>query len=254
VSVVSITDEMEARRLGPVGLLAVQALKQRALDEELEIRRRIIEDPGPTPEWVERVRAHIRERKPNPRVVVGGEVVSAGKEPMVPRSIDFRRGARAQFEIRLLGQTADHIRAEVNDVAPYGVETGGYLYAHQPNRYFDTAVCLVTGPGPNSRHGRDSLQLSHPHEIESAFPDWLPPENFVRVGDFHSHPNGTPTPSRADMNSWAAILKRRRYFTYVSIIVTPSPGDGSGPQLHGWVTRRDSYGTSFRVEPAHIET
>jgi hypothetical protein len=31
------------------------------------------------------------------------------------------------------------------------------------------------------------------------------------------------------------------------------PGDGSGPQLHGWVTRMDTYGSSFVVEPARIE-
>lgn len=256
MSVVSSTDEMEARRLGPVGLLAVQTLKQRTLDEELAIRQRRIEElevGGPTPEWVQRLQAEFRDRNQNPRVVVGGEVVSAGKERSSGHRIDFRPDARADFEIRLLGTTADRIRAEINDAAPFGVESGGYLYAHQPNRYFETDVCLVTGPGPSSRQGRDSLRLSPPHEIEDEFPDWLPAENFVRVGDFHSHPQGTPTPSRPDMEGWATILKRRRHSTYVAVIVTPSPGDGSGPRFHGWVGRMDTYGTSFVVEPARIE-
>ena len=187
-----------------------------------------------------------------PRVIVGDKVVSAGNEPSSDRSIDFRPNAPAQFEIRLAGQTSDHIRAEVNDVAPYGVETGGYLYGHEPSRYFSSEVCLVSGPGPTSRHGRDSLRLSHPLEVEAEFPDWLPAENFVRVGDFHSHPTGTPTPSRADLEAWAAGLRRQRRSTYVSIIVTPSR-DGYESELHGWVTHMDSYGKRFVVEPARIE-
>jgi proteasome lid subunit RPN8/RPN11 len=202
VSVVSITDEMEARRLGPVGLLPVKTLSARALDHELGVRRRRIEEleaGGPTPEWVKRLQAEFRDRNQNPRVVVGGEDVSAGKEPSSGHRIDFRPDAPANFEIRLLGTTADRIREEISDVAPDGVESGGYLYAHEPNRYFESVVCLVTGPGPSSRHERDSLRLSHVSEVEAEFPDWLPAENFVRVGDFHSHPQGTPTPSRPDM-------------------------------------------------------
>jgi proteasome lid subunit RPN8/RPN11 len=242
VTVVSITDEMYARRLGPVGLVAVAALRRRVIDQELDLRRRVIED-----------QAHARDRNPNPRPIVEATSVPRGKDPSSDRRIDFRPQARADFVIRLDGRTADHIRAEINDVAPYGVETGGFLYAHQPNRHFSTLVCLVTGPGPNSRHSRNRLRLSHPSEVEAEFPDWLPAENFVRVGDFHSHPTGQSTPSRTDMEAWTGTLRQRRQSTYVSIIVTPSPGDGSGPQLHGWVTRMDSYGTSFVVEPARIE-
>jgi hypothetical protein len=189
---------------------------------------------------------------PSDAVVGVHPLLPTHSSPAAP-TIDFRPHARADFEIRLLGQTSDDIRYQVDAAAPYRVESGGYLYSRCTNRHFSSLVCLVTGPGHSSKHGRHSLRLSPAHEVEALFPDWMPAENFVRVGDFHSHPNGTPTPNRDDMQAWASVLRRRRHSTYVGVIVTPSPGDGSGPQLHGWVTRMDSTGKRFVVEPARVE-
>jgi proteasome lid subunit RPN8/RPN11 len=83
--------------------------------------------------------------------------------------------------------------------------------------------------------------------------DWLQRAQLIRVGDFHSHPNGNPQPSAEDRKGWASVLSASGRSRYVGIIVTPSPGDGSGPALHGWVTRTDGAPGRYVCEPARID-
>jgi len=234
--VVSTRDYWVERHYGLAGLRA------RSLDRELEIRRNRIEE----------LQA-IRD-KPEPVAV----------HPLLPTAT-FRKPARIStstfgLTLRRTSIFASPAKRQTTsepkstNVAPHGLESGGYLYAHQPNRHSSTLVCLVTGPGPSSRHGRGSLQLSDPREVEAEFPDWLPAENFVRVGDFHSHPSGCPTPSRVDREAWAGTLRNRRHPTYASIIVTPSPGDAAAHSYtggsRGWTrTERASSSSPHESKP-----
>jgi hypothetical protein len=99
VSVVSITDEMEAKRLGPLGMALVaklRAIVDRDTDRELAKRRRRIEE------------------------LSGREVVPV--HPLLPTSppnskradgIDFRPYGTARFEVSLLGESLHAIRDEL---------------------------------------------------------------------------------------------------------------------------------------------
>jgi hypothetical protein len=123
----------------------VQTLERRALDQELEVRRRRIDELQrlkPEPEWVANVRRRIEENKQNPRVTVGGEVVSERKKPTSDLSIDFRPHVRAHFEIRLLGQTAYRIIDHVNEAGPYG--PGAFIPADEAGEDVTQAMTVST--------------------------------------------------------------------------------------------------------------
>ena len=187
------------------------------------------------------VRKRIETNKQDPEVRVKGVLVEPGK-PSSGRTIDLHPEAPARFEIRLLGQTSQRIIEEVNWMAPDRLETGGHLYSHYANRLASSRVCLVTEPGGGSSHGPHSLRL-----VPAELPDFLRRGDFVEAGCWHSYPNDNGQPSEADLSAWAGasfIGCERSH--YAAIITTPSPGDGSGPVLHGWTMSMDSYGRHFR--------
>ena len=216
MTTVSTTDYWTARALGPAGMLAVEVLGRRARDQELAERARRMEEleriKPPEPQWVKDVRKRIETNKQNPRVTVGGQVVSEGKTPSNGRTIDFRPEAPARFEIRLLGQTSQRIIDEINWMSQDRVETGGHLYSHYPNRLTESLVCLVTGPGEGTLRGRHSLRL-----VPAELADHLRRGDFVEAGNWHSHPNDNGEPSTADMEAWARQLHRMRQFHCVAL-------------------------------------
>lgn len=83
-------------------MLAVEALRRRALDQELAERpRQQLERTKPEPQWVKDLRERIETNKQNPRVTVRGTVIAEGAKPSNGRTIDFRPTAPATFEIRV---------------------------------------------------------------------------------------------------------------------------------------------------------
>jgi hypothetical protein len=160
VSVVSITDEMTARRLGPYGLLAVKVLEQRRVDQELErefaVRRRRRDElqpasvtDGPTPEWVRRIRDRDADKPTRP------------ESSDIAPDVDFRPDREAHFghfDLILGSEAREAIRLELGAASQLEVETGGFLFAHQ-RRLFFADICKASGPAPNSRHGRTSVMV-----------------------------------------------------------------------------------------------
>jgi len=81
-------------------------------------------------------------------------------------------------------------------------------------------------------------------------PEWLDPDGTLRiVGDHHTHPDGSASPSGQDMNSWASNLWKGRTLEFVSIIL--AVGRPSGPSFVGWVTRTVEKGI-YVTEPARV--
>ena len=76
----STTDYWTAKALGPVGMLAVEALRRRALDQELAERPAAeqLERTKPEPQWVKDLRERMETNKQNPRVTVRGTVIAEG--------------------------------------------------------------------------------------------------------------------------------------------------------------------------------
>ena len=161
---------------------------------------------------------------------------TATKKREYPWSVALKPYVRPGFDLHLDGDVCRSIASWFREAAPYGVETGGYLFGHQPLDSSGGVVCIASGPAQNSRHGRHSVSLGSPADVRVEI--GLESEHFRRLGCWHSHPSGAATPSTADMDAWAQYLwarDRQCVFDYLSIIVTPGSG-GLGPEFHGWVT------------------
>ena len=114
-------------------------------------------------------------------------------------------------------------------------------------------IIYASGPGPRIRHARNALELSGPEDCEREFSEWVPRERLVRVGMWHSHPNGGATPSRADLRAWRAGLELTGLDAYLGAIVTPSAHYGyRAGDVHVYVARHDGDGGVY-VEPARVE-
>jgi proteasome lid subunit RPN8/RPN11 len=249
VSVVSATDyfvELQLEKLGPAGRLALNKLSARALDHELAVRRRRMEEleAGPTPEWVRRLRDGDA---PTPRSS------STTDEDVV----DFRPEREAHlgaYELMLSIEAREAIRRELSAAAPLQVETGGFLFAHQ-RRVFFADICHASGPAANSEHGRTSVMVGEVADVRAEFGEFTQWADLKHIGCWHSHPWGDGQPSRADLSVWRQRLEKSGWDKYVGVITTPEDGHGSSmfPRLHGWLLRRDSLKPgNYLCKPARI--
>jgi proteasome lid subunit RPN8/RPN11 len=234
--VVSITDDVVARQLLKSPLLLVEAaLRARVANDELAVRRG---------------RTEANQRRPVPVDEFLPTSIYSTPTP-APTGVEFRPHRRPRFEVRLEGQSVRAIEDEIALVAPYRVETGGFLWSHYPNRLHSSLVCYASGPSRFAKHWRSSVRIGAAADVEADFPDHLKRAELIRVGDYHSHPGGTPEPSRQDREGWVAILKSSGRSSYVGLIVTPGV-DGGGPSIHGWVTRTDGGPGRYVCEPASV--
>jgi proteasome lid subunit RPN8/RPN11 len=238
VSVVSATDyfvERQLEALGPFGRAAIEKLCARALDHELGIRRRRLEEleaasDGPTPEWVRR----IRDPDKPPR---------AERSFDVAHDVDLRPDRAAHygaFDLTLGSEAREAIRSEIGAASPLKVETGGFLFAHQ-RRLFFADICHASGPAPNSRLGRTSVMVGEVCDVPAEFGEFTQRADLKHIGCWHSHPWGDGEPSRADLNVWRTRLEASGWDQYIGVIATPDP-DGHGwafPRLHAWLLKRN---------------
>jgi integrative and conjugative element protein (TIGR02256 family) len=110
-------------------------------------------------------------------------------------------------------------------------EVGGQLFAEfQPGRI---CICLATGPASVDKRSRFWFipdQKRQNAEIQKHFKEQL---HFV--GDWHTHPEPTPTPSGTDLNSMRDCFKQSRHQlkSFVMIIVGQAElPDGLWVSLH----------------------
>lgn len=110
-------------------------------------------------------------------------------------------------------------------------EVGGQLFAEfHPGRI---CICLATGPASVDKRSRLWFvpdQKRQNAEIQKHFKERL---HFV--GDWHTHPEPTPTPSGTDLNSMRECFKQSRHQlkSFVMIIVGQAEfPDGLWVSLH----------------------
>lgn len=114
-----------------------------------------------------------------------------------------------------------------------GLETGGYLHGQVEGSR--VIVRRVTGPGQRSKRGPHSLTL----DMHEAVPWEIAgegEEETMLVGDWHSHPVGSPGPSDRDKTSWMDHWKEDGLESYVGIIAGCFSGefDPTNPALLAW--------------------
>lgn len=137
---------------------------------------------------------------------------SAGiRHPEDRVKIDYRPEWSPRLRVRLTAATRAKIGEVVRHAAPYRVETGGWLYSPYRPRARGVEIVHATDSGPNGKHTRHSVKLSSEEEVDSEFSDVLLraiDNGMRRVGDFHSHPSGSPEPSARDRKGSAFDLLR----------------------------------------------
>ena len=90
--------------------------------------------------------------------------------------------------------------------------------------------------------------------VKRGFPSYL--SHLVEIGGWHSHPGRNGTPSPADMECWADVLRCSRGLPYYVGIIATRAEDGLGwfaPQYSAWVTYQSApRSTLFITKPARI--
>lgn len=112
---------------------------------------------------------------------------------------------RAPIEISAAVLTDMHREAERR----YPAESGGILLGYRyPDRREPIRVITQIGPGPKARHERHRFEPDgawQDAQLELAYEE--SGRTLSYLGDWHSHPRGTGTPSRLDRRTARAIAR-----------------------------------------------
>jgi len=143
---------------------------------------------------------------------------------------------------------------EANRRYPY--ETGGILMGYyEPNG--EGTVTEIIGPGPRAKHRRSSFEPDYDfQEKEVAAVYGKSMSQYTYIGDWHTHPNGTGTLSKADRTTMQGISRcpKARCTTPIMLLLVGNPRMWL-PQL--WeLSEDDSHrGIELRVsEPGNSQT
>jgi len=100
-------------------------------------------------------------------------------------------------------------------------EAGGQLFARIDGHRI--VVCEATGPKPEDKRGRTFFEPDR--RSEQAEIDTLFARDLHYVGDWHTHPEGSPTPSARDHVTMASRvrLSRHRLAGFLFVIVGQLP-------------------------------
>lgn len=110
-------------------------------------------------------------------------------------------------------------------------EAGGQLFARIDGQHI--FLCEATGPRPNDRRGRTFYEpdrRSEQAEIDAMFARGL-----HYIGDWHSHPERSPSPSARDNLTMASRVRLSRHSLggFIFVIVGQfSPPDGMAVVVH----------------------
>lgn len=113
-----------------------------------------------------------------------------------------------------LGQISFHIRAEALATFDahrqrrfYQREAGGQLFARIRESKWE--IIAATGPRSRDRRSRFSFRPHRASEQEEIFAQHA--RGLDYIGDWHTHPEDTPTPSPDDLTSIAEIVRRSKH-------------------------------------------
>lgn len=118
-----------------------------------------------------------------------------------------------------------------------GLETGGLLLGHGPDLGDHIQVVEAGDPGPTAQREPAFFLRDLGHAQVLAERAWER-ENAIWVGEWHTHLTDNPTPSLADLSTYAGLLQSTglEFEVFLSLIVTPHSDSGwQEPQIWPWV-------------------
>lgn len=91
-------------------------------------------------------------------------------------------------------------------------EAGGILLGRLLNNSDDAIIDRITEPGPGDERRRFSFKRGLRRSQESVNAVWHETSGSVNyLGEWHTHPEEIPTPSRVDIDDWVRIIKHARF-------------------------------------------
>ena len=104
----------------------------------------------------------------------------------------------------------DHIETMANHVAKsFPLETGGIIVGYYTEDLSQAVICLITGPPPDSVHGRYTFKRGT-KGLKEILKNAQSEKQFY-LGEWHLHPNGTTEPSCQDVNQMKDIAGSKAY-------------------------------------------
>jgi proteasome lid subunit RPN8/RPN11 len=170
-------------------------------------------------------------------------VTSVGRGQVRPAQL--REGAAAGRLAVTLTESAR--RDLVDQIADYcdGREVGGALYGHRAGGTI--VVDYVGGQNPDYVYRTSgSTEIVPDYCLE--FQDWLREIGSASrwLGDFHTHEEEHPQPSRNDLKAWKGLHDSQGHGIWVGLIATPDYREREwrwlAPTLHAWVASRSAGG------------
>lgn len=108
------------------------------------------------------------------------------------------------FDSAVLATFAGHAQ-----LAPNATECGGILLGMV--RGNNLQVTEATTPFPRDKQKRFCFERTPYGHRKIAAARWLSSSGLVRyLGEWHTHPEDTPSPSEIDRNEWATLAARRK--------------------------------------------
>lgn len=143
------------------------------------------------------------------------------------------------------------IVAEAYRVFP--LETGGILLGHNMGQTM--TLRAVIGPGPEATHGRFSFDPDQAWQEKEVAHAWTAAGGKLDyLGDWHTHPNGRPHPSKVDIEALRRIrdAPNARAAKPIMLIVAPRGSADINVRAHELHSRRRG-SAEVRVEVRQVE-
>jgi integrative and conjugative element protein (TIGR02256 family) len=127
--------------------------------------------------------------------------------------------------------------SELAALSEDGRETGGILLGRGPRDEERIEILNAGDPDPRAIRRPDFFLRDLEHAKDLAERDWRD-SRAIWVGEWHTHLNRVPAPSRADLATYVRLLggAELEFELFVSVIVTAGKDDDwRNPELFPWV-------------------
>lgn len=142
----------------------------------------------------------------------------------------------------LVESTVIGVISQYLQVAPGALEAGGILVGYRRANHLH--VIALTEPHPKDRRSVTSFERISPFHQERALALWKQSGGKMDyLGEWHTHPERTPSPSGIDRREWRKLYFRRQSPLIFMIAGTEGSwyGMGQGTQLHPCLPLEDSH-------------
>lgn len=131
------------------------------------------------------------------------------------------------------------------------LEAGGILLGCYRGPHVEIVGC--TSPMPLDRRSRYGFVRCDPGHQGAAITAWNASGRTVNfVGEWHTHPETIPSPSRVDHNTWAAEMHRRQNDPLI-FLIAGTAGVFCGMGLEGRLTKLDLVACSNEIPLPHTQ-